>query len=202
MKHKKIVLVVFFLTLFVFQQVQAGGTVPPVKNISQMNVDPSNANALAGFYRVYMYGLIPDGADAGNILPSHQLCQWPTDMQAPGVYGCGNDPNFSNSADPNNPSNSYWIVPEDYYLKNVIALEMNIMGLPPTPAALMAQAVASRCCRGRRMAVSQFDAGSQISGDCHLWRRLERGAVSGAGEEIGAQTPDPQGEGGRVTGNR
>lgn len=27
MKHKKILLVVFFLTLFVFQQVEAGGTI-------------------------------------------------------------------------------------------------------------------------------------------------------------------------------
>ena len=144
MKHKNLLFVVLFLTMFVFQQVRAGGTISSIKNVSQKNVVPSNANTLVGFYRVYMYGLIPGGADAGNILPSHQLCQWPTDMQG-SVYGCGNNPNFANPSDQNNPSNSYWIVAEDYYLKNVIALEMNLDELrPPELEALKAQAVAAR----------------------------------------------------------
>jgi hypothetical protein len=37
MKHKNISLVVFFLTLFVFQQVQAGSTMPLAENLSQIN---------------------------------------------------------------------------------------------------------------------------------------------------------------------
>lgn len=145
MKHKNILLIVFLLTLFVFQQVQASATMPSAEKMpDQKSAVPSTANALAGLYRVYLYRLIEGGIHGGEITDEHVLCQWPTDMQVPVRYGCGDDPNFGNPSDPNNPSSSYWYVAEDYYLKNVIAREMNIMGLPPTSAALKAQAVASR----------------------------------------------------------
>jgi hypothetical protein len=43
MKYKKILLVVFFLTLFIFQQVRAGAIVPSADNPSQVNLAPANA---------------------------------------------------------------------------------------------------------------------------------------------------------------
>jgi len=45
MKHKNILLVVFFLTLFVFQQVQAGETMPS-NNPPQINPAPANVGIL------------------------------------------------------------------------------------------------------------------------------------------------------------
>lgn len=41
MKHKRTLLIVFFLTLFVFQQVQADATPPSAKNPSQINALPA-----------------------------------------------------------------------------------------------------------------------------------------------------------------
>jgi hypothetical protein len=43
MKYKKILLVIFFLTLFVFQQVQAGATLPSKEKTSPNNVVPAKA---------------------------------------------------------------------------------------------------------------------------------------------------------------
>jgi hypothetical protein len=40
MKYKKILLIVFLLTLFVFQQAQASAKAPFVKNLSQVNLAP------------------------------------------------------------------------------------------------------------------------------------------------------------------
>jgi len=53
MKHKNILLVVFFLTLFVFQQVQAGETMPP-NNPPQINPAPSNVGIL---YKILLANL-------------------------------------------------------------------------------------------------------------------------------------------------
>jgi len=146
MKRKNILLIVFLLTLFVFQQAQASATIPLTGKMSnQKSVVPSNANTLSGYYYVYMFQL-DDGQLTGDTHRGEktvQLCQYPKDMDG-SVYGCGTDLNFGTPFDPNNPNNGYWYVAEGYYLKNVIALEMNIMGLPHTPATLKAQAVASR----------------------------------------------------------
>jgi hypothetical protein len=46
MKHKKILLIVFFLTLFIFQQVQASATIPQTENPFQINPAPVSANIL------------------------------------------------------------------------------------------------------------------------------------------------------------
>jgi hypothetical protein len=59
MKHKNILLIVFLLTLFVFQQVQATATMPSAEKMpDQKSVVPSTANVLAGLYRVYLYRLM------------------------------------------------------------------------------------------------------------------------------------------------
>jgi hypothetical protein len=43
MKHKNLLLLVFFLSSFVFQQVQAGATIPSVRKPSEMNAAPAKA---------------------------------------------------------------------------------------------------------------------------------------------------------------
>ncbi len=43
MKHKNFLLVTFFLTLFAFQQVQAGAIMPPKENPSQISFAPAYA---------------------------------------------------------------------------------------------------------------------------------------------------------------
>lgn len=40
MRHNKLLLLVFLLTLFVFQQVQAGATMPPKEDPSQNSLAP------------------------------------------------------------------------------------------------------------------------------------------------------------------
>ena len=95
MKRKNILLIVFLLTLFVFQQVQASTTTPSTGEISnKKSVAPSNASALSGFYRLYMYRL-DDGVESGSTHRGERLdvrCQWPDDMQSPTFrYGCGNN---------------------------------------------------------------------------------------------------------------
>jgi hypothetical protein len=59
MKHKNILLVAFVLSLFVFQQVQAGAITPFAKNPLQTNPDLANAGILYPNLYVYIYQLIP-----------------------------------------------------------------------------------------------------------------------------------------------
>jgi len=60
MKHKNILLVVFFLTLFVFQQVQADGIVPIVGNSHEIDAAPVSAGIL--YDPLYVY--ITNGASS------------------------------------------------------------------------------------------------------------------------------------------
>jgi len=90
MKQKNTLLIVFFLTLFVFQQVQAGATIPSVERPSQVNPAPANVGILYDTFYVYVYHLVPaDQPFAGSILnPGSPIqCEWPTS-----AYGCGSEP--------------------------------------------------------------------------------------------------------------
>ena len=85
MKHKNILLVAFFLSLFVFQQVQAGAVAPIAKNPAQINPAPANAGILYTNLYIYVYILQGNGA----IQQPPTLCKWP-DKRHP--YGCRNTP--------------------------------------------------------------------------------------------------------------
>jgi len=58
MKHKNILLTVFFLTLFISQPARADATIPPVKTAPQINGAPANTNILYPFVYVYVYKLV------------------------------------------------------------------------------------------------------------------------------------------------
>ena len=132
MKYKKILLIVFLLMLFVFQQAQASAVIPSSKN-------PVPANtSLRSTITIYLYPLDTTGA-----LASADLCKWPDDAKSQwneGTYGCGDmDPNGDGQFNASEPVN-----PENFYLDDVLATEMNLAQIPPEPEALKAQAVASR----------------------------------------------------------
>jgi len=140
MKYKNILLVVFFLTLFVFQQVQAGATIPSAENPSQINAVPANANILFSTFHVYVYKLVPPTeTNSGSILPSHELCVYPADINLH-TYGCGSEYPDLGIQEPQ----GYFQVGEEYYLKNVLPNEMDFAEIPPDKEALKAQAIAAR----------------------------------------------------------
>lgn len=127
MKYKKLLLIVFLLTLFVVQQAQAGTVIP-----SSENPAPANTSLLSEI-TIYLYPLI----DTTGEFASQDLCKWPEDV---GKYGCGDmNPNGDEYS-----NNTEMINPENFYLDDVLATEMNLAQIPPEPEALKAQAVASR----------------------------------------------------------
>lgn len=134
MKHKNILLVVFFLSLFVFQQVQASATIPSLERPSQIIAAPLNTNILFSTVHVYVYKLV---STTGALLPSRERCAWPDDF---GVYGCGD--NFPPGS--LEPDGFLIVNVEQDYLRDVIATEMNLAQIPPELEALKAQAIASR----------------------------------------------------------
>jgi hypothetical protein len=146
MKHKNTLLVVFFLTLFVSQQVQAGATTPFAEKPLQINA-PASANILFSTFHVYVYKLVPPTEiNSGSILPSHELCTY-NDINNPNSYGCGSELPYS--GDPQNPNNQdtvklFFYVDSDYYLKNVLPNEMDFAKISPELEALKAQTVAAR----------------------------------------------------------
>ena len=127
MKRKNILLVVFFLTLFVFQQVQAGGIMPSVANPS-MNSAP--AYAYLDHIWLYVLKLNPDGTKAS---PESLCLVGNTDP------GCAEP---GNSFPPMN--NPIYIDVENTYLSNVLPREMDVQNNDPTLPALQAQTIAAR----------------------------------------------------------
>ncbi len=162
MKHKNILLVVFFLTLFVFQQVQASTIIPPVKNPYSINAAPARTGVLLDYVNVYMYMLQPNTGGFLNNTPSR--CEWPLNF---GIYGCGDDYNDFYLVDPG----SYMtVVIEDVgagkdYLRDVIATEMNLAEITPNLEALKAQAIASRTVASWKYVHGPWDAGDGIPTD-------------------------------------
>jgi len=136
MKHKKFLLVTFLLTLFVFQQVQAGATMPPTENPSQVSLAP--AYAPLPTIGVFVLWLNPD---TNAIDGQPRKCVTPYEH-----HGCGTiDP-----TNPDNPKNPAYIPvgqSVDLYLQDVLTIEMDVAEIPPVPEefqAFKAQAVAAR----------------------------------------------------------
>jgi hypothetical protein len=155
MKRKNLLLVVFFLSLFVSQQVQAGATTPV-----QTQINPSPANSvLSSQFQIYIYYLTNSGA----ITPDHKLCAYPRDF---GVYGCGSEFPDKDILDPA----GFYYIGEQYYLQNVLPNEMNFAQIPPEAEALKAQAVASRTVGSWKAANGPWDDGKgKLDG---VWARI------------------------------
>jgi hypothetical protein len=138
MKHKNILLVVFFLTLFIFQQAQAGGTVPIMGDPLQVNVAPASVGILYDTLYIYVYQLVPanNPINPGAIQDPPTQCEWPAT-----AYGCGSEPP-GGLREPE----GFFHVAEDYYLRNVLPNEMNFAEITPDSGAeaLKAQAIAAR----------------------------------------------------------
>jgi hypothetical protein len=136
MKHKNFLLVTFFLTLFVFQQVQAGETMPPKGNPSQVSFAPPYAPLPT--INVFVLWLQDDGKiDTASWNGPHK-CVNPNEH-----YGCG----IIDPERPTAPLNPVPITVDPYYLRDVITIEMNVGEIPPTEQelpALKAQAIAAR----------------------------------------------------------
>jgi hypothetical protein len=127
MNRKNILLVVFFLTLFVFQQAQAAATRPSVTNPS-MNSAP--ANAYLDHIWLHVLKLRPNGV---KVFPDDLCNVGDTDP------GCAE---LGYSFPPMN--NPIYIDVENAYLPNVLPRELDVQSYDPTPPVAQAQAVAAR----------------------------------------------------------
>ena len=136
MKYKKFLLVVFLVSLFVFQQVQAETPLPHSENLSPINFAPANTKTLYDYVYVDVYQLNSDG----SIADGHILYSWPLPAT---IYGCGFGAGFIPKSDWA-PEGFLFVNVEQYYLPDVLATEMDTVDIPPVSAALKAQAVASR----------------------------------------------------------
>lgn len=153
MKHKNILLVMFFLTLFVFQQVQAGESMPLAEKSSGVNVPL--ASDLFSIVRIRIFPI-----DASGNKTSTTLCYWgmpqngcPEQPKLTGVlngvtYDC-NQETTARAVSENDPTTGYplyfYLCPERDYLPDVVAQEMGLDIIrPPETEALRAQAVAAR----------------------------------------------------------
>jgi peptidoglycan hydrolase-like amidase len=88
-----------------------------------------------------MYRLVlPDQPNSGSILNSPPIqCIYPDDVDNH-IYGCGSESPDQHIQEPE----GFFHVSEQYYLKNVLATEMDFAELSPDAEALMAQMIASR----------------------------------------------------------
>jgi len=150
MKRKNILLIVFVLTLFVFQQVQAGGIMPSARKKSE-----TNAQLAGGWADVVRIRIYPLNLSNGTIVGADP-CTWQTPMD-----GCGpSEPLFTGTVyqdstvdcndKPQNPyprkeNDYYYLCIEGDYLPDVLPTEMNLGQIrPPELEALKALAVAAR----------------------------------------------------------
>jgi hypothetical protein len=165
MKHKKMLLIIALLTLFVFQQVQAGGReISLGKNPSQINSASSNSTYLTDHVSIYLYVI---NANTGGFVNSAapQPCDYSTGSTTIGQFGCGNaEPTYSPAGTSwrcnNDAAGCYWLNVEDDYLPNVVTIEMNLGSLPAVPEALRAQAVAVRSHVNWKVKNGKWDNGS------------------------------------------
>lgn len=137
MKRKNILLVVFFLTLFVFQQVQAMENMPSAGKLSEMSAPQANTVLFDTLF-VYIYPLDNVGYRDST---KPYLCTWPSSD-----YGCGDAaPVYTPVGYPYAENGYYYLDTEADYLPNVLPNEINLAQIrPPEPEALKAQAVAAR----------------------------------------------------------
>jgi hypothetical protein len=138
MNRKNLLLVVFFLTLFVFQQVQAGRVLPSSGRLSEMNMPLANTFLFGDVY-VQIYPLID-----GRIVPGSSACTLPNTGG-----GCpdADPPTWckTGSANQDPTYKFYYLCTDQDYLPDVLAGEMDLVDIyPPELEALKAQAVAAR----------------------------------------------------------
>jgi hypothetical protein len=129
MKYKNILLVVFFLSLFVFQQAQASAKRPLVENPSGINLSP--ASIPLDHIWVWVFHLNPNNGELMNIPPIPCYYQDPE-------FGCAEVGGY-----PYEP-NPIYIDIENDYLPDVLAREMDVAVNYPTLEALKAQVLAAR----------------------------------------------------------
>jgi hypothetical protein len=194
MKHKNILLIVFFLTLFVFQQVQAGATVPTTGRPSEMNVPLANT-VLLSVIKIRIFPVDNSGAQYGTA-----LCHWPDDNNGPLEYdknGCPiNEPMLTGVQDgatydcdqevsprpvSDNDVNGkfYYLCVDHDYLPDVVAKEMDVATIPPHNQALKAQAVASRTVASWK-AVHSDAAPNNVINNSTTFQAYEPGSSSGS----------------------
>ena len=131
MKYKKTLLIIFFLSLFFFQQAQASANIQPNNRIPHTN--SAQGTGLPTQIYVNMLHLNIDGDGAAYV--PHQPCIW-----LERADGCGE----ANTQFPY-PYYVALVDVENDYLLNVLPREMNVaINNPPTLEALQAQAVAAR----------------------------------------------------------
>ena len=142
MKHKRILMVVFFLSLFVFQQAQAGIGVP--SNIKNNLPQPilAKTNGLPTQVYVTMLRLdIRNGAPLEDPITHEYIKCLSEDF----AYGCTEYYGVSPTEFyPYGNINPVLVDVESVYLPNVLPREMDVVTNPPMPAALQAQALAAR----------------------------------------------------------
>lgn len=140
MIRKKTLLIVFFLSLFIFQQTQVSAKFFPGMGNLSSNPYPMNTG-LPTTVLVYMYEFDPITGD-----PTFNLCD--DDSAKLGCVETGS--NFTYPPDspyvtfPYGGVNPISVDIENYYLKNVLPREMNVAENYPTLAALQAQTLAAR----------------------------------------------------------
>jgi hypothetical protein len=90
MKYKKILLIVFLLMLFVFQQAQAGAIMPPKENPSQVSFAPPHAPLPT--INVFVLWLTTDGTNAIDYSNNNQpyKCDYPRQHHGCGVIDLNN----------------------------------------------------------------------------------------------------------------
>jgi len=128
MKHKNLILVVFFLTVFVFQQAQAS-TNPSSKTNELLE---SSLSSLPTQRHVTMLRLY----DTGERISYDAKCTYGDTS-----FGCAElySPGYTYTDNP------VWVDIESDYLLDVLPREMNVAeNNPPTLEALQAQALAAR----------------------------------------------------------
>jgi len=169
-------LVVFFLTLFVFQQVQASTTLR-MENPS-LNAASASANVLTEIITVYIYHLAPSGELTNPQSPVP--CTYPQDVNNSNAYGCGNMDSNNDGIFPNNGIE--YVVVDGSYLKDVIATEMNLAEITPDTEgeALKAQAVASRTVANWKSVYSGW-LGQQAVNNSTTYQAFIPGAYNSSG---------------------
>ncbi len=131
MRLHTMLLIMLFLVILAFEPSEARARLLSPED--PCTTPPPPGAILFYCLKVQMYALAPNGEKRSN------LCNYPDDMYNH-VYGCGTEyPDQDIQA----ADGSYY-VREPYYLKNVLAAEMDVNGLPPDIDALKAQAIASR----------------------------------------------------------
>jgi CSLREA domain-containing protein len=139
MRYRKILLLIFLLSLFASQKTHAVTKINSLNSSLKTVKSLQSQNILYTTIYLFVYQLNTDGSlkpDRNNPI----MCNYPDDINN-AVYGCGSSMPQGNR-DP--LSLFYYLDTETVYLPDVVALEMNTYVIPASLEALKAQAVAAR----------------------------------------------------------